>query len=122
MKIFLRKFNCIFNPNNLQVFYIFFVEKSIYIDYNYYMKVFFKMKFLSLFVMFFLVFNIVSMILTNIKYSKISDLSITEQFFSGRNFSSDIVEKLFLQKIQGNKQHKKQMNQKRKIIKKTVFC
>ncbi|MBR3628074.1 MAG: hypothetical protein IKN42_04415 [Elusimicrobia bacterium] len=79
------------------------------------------MKFLSLFVMFFLVFNIVSMILTNIKYSKISDLSITEQFFSGRNFSSDIVEKLFLQKIQGNKQHKKTNESKKKNNKENCF-
>ena len=85
------------------------------------MKVFLKMKFLSFFVMFFLVFNIVSLILTNIKYNEFSNSSITEQFFSVRNFSSDIVEKLFLQKMQGNKQQKKTNETKEKDNKENTF-
>ena len=90
-------------------------------DYNYYMKVSVKIRILSLFIMFFLVFNIVSLILTNIKYNDFSLLSITEQFFSVRSFSSDIVENLFLQKMQGNKQHKKTNESKQKNNKENYF-
>ncbi|MCR4663432.1 MAG: hypothetical protein K5622_06080, partial [Endomicrobiaceae bacterium] len=78
------------------------------------MKVFFKIKILSLFVVFFLIFNIVSLILTNIKYNTFSNLSITEQFFSVRTFSNDIVEKLFSQKMQDNKPQKKNDESKQK--------
>ena len=85
------------------------------------MKVSFKIKFLSLFVMFFLMFNIISLILTNIKYNNISCLSITEQFFSVRSFSSDIIEKLFLQKMQGNKTHKKNDKSKQKNNEENFF-
>ena len=83
-----------------------------HIDYNYHMKVFFKA--LSLFIVFFLMFNISSLILTNIKYNGVSCLTITEHFFSDRNFSDDIIESLFLQKMQSNKQHKKNDESKQK--------
>jgi hypothetical protein len=78
------------------------------------MKVFYKIKILSLSVMFFLLFNIGSLILTNIKCSDILCLSVTERFFSDRNFSDDIIESLFLQKMQGDKQHKKNDESKQK--------
>ena len=83
-----------------------------YIDYNYHMKVFFKT--ISLFIVFFLMFNICSLILTNIKHNGISCLTVTEHFFSDKSFSYDIIESLFLQKMQGNKQHKKNDESKQK--------
>lgn len=78
------------------------------------MKVFFKVKLLSLFVVLFLVLNIISLILTNVRYQGVTLLSITEQFFSVRNFSSDIVENLFLQKMQNSKRNKKTDETKQK--------
>ena len=76
------------------------------------MKVFFKIKFLSLFIIFFLIVNTFSSILTNIKGSNIIGLSITEQFFSVKAFSDNIVKKMLSNKFQTNKQHKKENNDK----------
>lgn len=90
-----------------------------YIDYNYHMKVFFKT--ISLFIIFFLMFNICSLILTNIKHNGISCLTVTERFFSDRSFSDDIIESLFLQKMQGDKQHKKNDESKQKDNKFNCF-
>ena len=78
------------------------------------MKVFFKIKFLSLFIMFFLLFNVFSLALTNMKYDENIKLSITEQFFSVKSFSDNIIEKLLLQKMQNGKQNKKNNESKQK--------
>ena len=78
------------------------------IDYNYHMKVSFKMRILSLFVMLFFVFNISSLILMNIKDCKFIGLNITEQFFSVKNFSDNIISKMLSNKMHTNKQQKKE--------------
>lgn len=78
------------------------------------MKVFFKIKFLSFFVMFFLLFNVFSLALTNLGYNENIKLSMTEQFFSVRCFSDNIIGKLLLQKMQSGKQNKKNNESKQK--------
>lgn len=78
------------------------------------MKVFFKLKLVSIFVTSFLIFNIISLILINVKNNKVDNFGIVAQFFSVKNFSTDIVGKMFLQKIQkhkkDNKANKKEQN------------
>ena len=71
------------------------------------MKVFFKLKLVSILVAFFLFFNMLSLTLTNVKDNKVVNLGIVAQFFSAKNFSMDIVEKMFAQKMQNNKQDNK---------------
>ncbi len=71
------------------------------------MKVFFKLKLVSILVTFFLFFNILSLMLTNVKDNKVINFGIVAQFFSAKNFSMDIVEKMFAQKMQNNKQDNK---------------
>ena len=45
--------------------------------------------------------------LTNVKDNKVINFGIVAQFFSAKNFSMDIVEKMFAQKMQNNKQDNK---------------
>ena len=71
------------------------------------MKVFFKLKLVSIFVTFFLFFNILSLMLTNVKDNKVINFGIVAQFFSAKNFSMGIVEKMFAQKMQNNKKDNK---------------
>ena len=71
------------------------------------MKVFLKLKLVSILVTFFLFFNMLSLMLTNVKDNKVINFGIVAQFFSAKNFSMDIVEKMFAQKMQNNKQDNK---------------
>lgn len=70
------------------------------------MKVFSKMKILSLFILFFFMFNVTSLILTNIRYGDVVGLNITENFFAVKTFSDNIVAKMLSNKMQNSKQHK----------------
>ena len=62
------------------------------------MKVFSKMKILSLFILFFFMFNVTSLILTNIRYGDVVGLNITENFFAVKTFSDNIVAKMLSNK------------------------
>ena len=78
------------------------------------MKVFFKKETLSLFVMFFLMFNFMSLTITNIKNSDIVKSSIIEHFFAVKTFSDDIVANMLSQKMNGNKQENSKKNSDKK--------
>ncbi len=69
------------------------------------MKVFPKLKLVSILVAFFLFFNSLSLTLANIKDNRVISFGIVAQFFSAKNFSMDIVKKMFAQKMQNNKQN-----------------
>lgn len=78
------------------------------------MKVFSNLKILSLFVIFFLMFNIFSLILNNIKNGEFIGLNVTEQFFSVKNFSDNIIKQMLSNKMFTNKQHKKDSKNSKK--------
>ena len=75
------------------------------------MKVFLKLKLISIIVTFFLLFNFISLTLVNVKDTKIMSFGIVAQFFSAKNFSMNVVEKMFAQKMQKNK-HDNNTNKK----------
>ncbi len=78
------------------------------------MKVSLKNKVLSLFVMFFLMFNFMSLTINNIRNTDVIKSSIVEHFFTMKSFSDDIVANMLAQKMNGNKQQnsKKDTNKK----------
>ena len=85
------------------------------------MKVFFKLRLLSTLITFFLLFNFISLTIVNIKDTKVISFGIVAQFFSAKNFSMNVVEKMFAQKMQKNKQDNKankkdQENNKNSIV------
>ena len=68
------------------------------------MKVSLKNKALSFFVVLFLMFNFMSLTITNIKNTDVIKSSIIEHFFAVKTFSDDIVANMLSQKMNGNKQ------------------
>ena len=78
------------------------------------MKVPLKNKALSLFVVFFLVLNFMSLTITNIKNTDVIKSSIVEHFFAVKTFSDDIVANMLSQKMNGNKQQKNNKNSDKK--------
>ena len=82
---------------------------------------FFKLRLLSTLITFFLLFNFISLTIVNIKDTKVISFGIVAQFFSAKNFSMNVVEKMFAQKMQKNKQDNKankkdQENNKNSIV------
>ena len=73
------------------------------------MKVSLKNKALSLFVVLFLMFNFMSLTITNISNTDVVKSSIFEHFFAVKTFSDDIIANMLSQKMNGNK---KQNNKK----------
>ena len=78
------------------------------------MKVSLKNKALSLFIVLFLMFNFMSLTITNIKNSDIVKSSIIEHFFAVKTFSDDIVANMLSQKMNGNKQENSKKNSDKK--------
>ena len=78
------------------------------------MKVPLKNKALSLFVVFFLVLNFMSLTITNIKNTDVIKSSIVEHFFAVKTFSDDIVANKKKKKMNGNKQQKNNKNSDKK--------
>ena len=62
-----------------------------------------------------------SLTLTNVKDNKVINFGIVAQFFSAKNFSMDIVEKMFAQKMQNNKQDNKTNKKEEKNNKSNDF-
>ena len=73
------------------------------------MKVSLKNKALSFFVVLFLMFNFMSLTITNISNTDVVKSSIFEHFFAVKTFSDDIIANMLSQKMNGNK---KQNNKK----------
>ena len=71
------------------------------------MKFFLKLKLVSTIVTFFLLFNFISLTLVRVKDTKVTSFGIVAQFFSAKNFSMNVIEKMFAQKMQKNKQNNK---------------
>lgn len=69
-------------------------------------KIFFNMKMFTLFIVALFVANFVFMSFSFSKETKLVSVGVVEQFFSGRNFSGDIIANMLLQKTQ-NKTDKK---------------
>lgn len=82
------------------------------------MKVSLKNKALSLFVMLFLMFNFMSLTITNIKCSGVIKSSMVEHFFAVKTFSDDIVANMLSQKMNGNKQQKSKKDTDKKGLNK----
>ena len=84
------------------------------------MKVFINLKSVSILMTFFLFFNFVSLTLVNVKDNKAVSFGIVAKFFSVKNFSTDIVEKMFVQKMQknkhNNKTNKKEQNKNQNML------
>lgn len=78
------------------------------------MKVSLKSKVLSLFVMLFLMFNFMSLTITNIKNSDVIKSGMIEHFFSVKAFSDDIIANILSQKMNGNKQQNSKKDTDRK--------
>ena len=70
------------------------------------MKVSLKNRVLSLFVVLFLMFNFMSLTITNINNTDVVKSSIVEHFFTVKTFSDDIVANMLSQKMNNNKQQK----------------
>ena len=70
------------------------------------MKVSLKNKALSLFVVLFLMFNFMSLTITNISNTDVVKSSIFEHFFAVKTFSDDIIANMLSQKMNGTKQQK----------------
>lgn len=70
------------------------------------MKVSLKNKALSLFIVLFLMFNFMSLTITNINNTDVVKSSIFEHFFAVKTFSDDIVANMLSQKMNNNKQQK----------------
>ena len=75
------------------------------------MKVFLNLKLLSTLIVFFLLFNVVSLTMINVKDNKVMSFGIVAKFFSAKDFSMNVVEKMFAQKMQKNK-HDNNTNKK----------
>ena len=71
------------------------------------MKVSLKNKALSLFIVLFLMFNFMSLTITNINNTDVVKSSIFEHFFAVKTFSDDIVANMLSQKMNNNKQQKR---------------
>lgn len=78
------------------------------------MKVSLKSRVLSLFVMFFLMFNFMSLTITNIKNSDVIKSGMLEHFFSVKTFSDDIIANMLSQKMNANKQQNNKKNTDKK--------
>ena len=78
------------------------------------MKVSLKSRVLSLFVMFFLMFNFMSLTITNIKNSDVIKSGMLEHFFSVKNFSYDIIDNMLSKKLNANKQQNNKKNTDKK--------
>ena len=82
------------------------------------MRVFLEKKILSLFIIFFLMFNFMSLTITNIKSSGVIKSSMVEHFFAVKTFSDDIVANMLSQKMNGNKQQKSKKDTDKKGLNK----
>ena len=91
------------------------------IDYNYRMKVFLHLKILSTLIIFFLLFNSVSLTLVNVKDNKVMNCGIVSKFFFAKDFSMNVVEKMFTNKMQKNKQDNKTSKKEQDTNQNNVF-